>query len=173
MICGDDAAHKNINQSLADLAVQFDSAAVEDAADSEPESNDGDEVKYDRPLFNASFLYHLRQQFADLFPKSTEDPGTFQSLQLDSVEGENVLVQLAHSEFRRRMSRRERQKHTPESTKPKIEEFVGLSSRWYRDSAGGPERPQIKCDDDVFAFDGWRVARFLNQLQQEEMPDHD
>ncbi len=136
--------------------------------------NAGDQEKAE---FNGSFLYHLRDQFGRLLPELRDEPGRFEHLPCELTEnkesgeesdGSNLLVDIAHAEYRRRMTKKERKQHPPEETKPHVDKLMTLSRRWWRPAANGNSQPQIECDCNTFSFAGWRVARFLKELNTGE-----
>ncbi len=118
--------------------------------------------------FNASFLYHLREQFAKLFPKQNEIPGVFQQVDFPSDDEQSLLLDLAHAEYRRRMSNDERNKISTMTTKKEVKPLMALSHQWKRDE----ETAEIECNKNTFSFDGWRVARFLKQVKEGKVDDH-
>lgn len=115
--------------------------------------------------FNASYLYTLRQRFQKLFQDSAEMPGEYRRFEF---EEDSLLRDLAHSELRRRMKSKELDKTPLKSTEAEIDKLMSLTHRWYRD-----EKQEVKCDALTFGFDGWRVARFLKQLEDNRMPGHE
>jgi len=114
--------------------------------------------------FNASYLYTLRERFQKLFQDSAEMPGEYRRIEF----GDDLLSDLAHAELRRRMSKSDRARTPVEDSKPTIDELMSLTRRWYRDEAH-----KVQCDARTFGFDGWRVARFLKQLDDNRMPGHE
>lgn len=87
----------------------------------------------------------------------------------------DLLADLAHAEYRRRMGKSMRSEVTVDSTRPIIDKLMSLSRRWRRQVAkSGQEKDwEIVCDLHTFSFDGWRVARFLKQVKDGKVPDHD
>jgi len=120
------------------------------------------------PCFNASYLYRLREDFSRLFDKPMEQPGSFGNVPLG---GEDLLVELAHAEYRRRLKKGERQETPPEETRPRIEALMSLSQRWTRSQSNGSF--SVSAARQTFGFDGWRVARFMKQVQQGKVDDHE
>jgi CRISPR-associated protein Cmr2 len=120
------------------------------------------------PCFNASYLYRLREDFSRLFDKPMEQPGSFGNV---PVGGEDLLVELAHAEYRRRLKTGERQETPPEETRPRIEALMSLSQRWTRSQPNGSF--SVSAARQIFGFDGWRVARFMKQVQQGKVDDHE
>lgn len=118
------------------------------------------------PAYNASFLYNLREQFLRLFPDLSGRPGEFGMHRLDSDELD-VLSDIANAEYRRRLGKKHRASRTAAETLKDIEQLMWLSRRYYRDS----ERRSC-CDKGSFSFDGWRVARFLQQVKEGDLGEH-
>lgn len=122
------------------------------------------------PNFNASFLYHLREQYSKLFALPLEQPGDFGQIDWDTpqngLEGsaENgVLISLANAEFRRRIKLKKDQKlPKPDETLVKLKPLMALSQRSRPDATTG----RTELQKNTFGFDGWRVARFLKQLDE-------
>lgn len=128
--------------------------------------------------FNASYLYRLREQFGRLLGDFREEPGHFEKLpeDLSTAHGNDddaslgLLGDIAHAEHRRRMSKEERKRRPPEDTRKVVEKLMALSRKWDRDI----NRQQlVLCDPRTFSFDGWRVARFLKQIQEGKATTHD
>ncbi len=120
---------------------------------------------------NASYLYRLRQQFAPLFPRNHSVPGSFQQLAGDdsaNLAPTDTLLELAHSEFRRRMTRQQRETIDHTQTRPQIEQLMTFTQAWQRDDS-----MNVVCNRSKFTFDGWRVARFLKQVRDGNLPDHE
>ncbi len=115
--------------------------------------------------FNASFLYLLREQFSKLFAEPIEAPGAFGRIDI----GGDVLVDIANSEYRRRMSRAERLKSGPDETRKKAQPLIALSRSWTRDDT----TRAVTSDKETFSFDGWRVARLLKQIKDGKVDDHE
>lgn len=116
------------------------------------------------PNFNASFLYHLREQFSRLFGQPLEEVGQFGQLdfgQPDQGDFGEVLTALANVEYRRRLGGKAKEFST-EDTERKLKPLMLLSQRMTRNV----ESHSHKIDPQTFGFDGWRVARFLKQLQE-------
>lgn len=116
--------------------------------------------------FNASFLYKLRDQFSKLLDKPLEASGSYGEVGIDA----DILVDIANAEYRRRMKKEERENQSPEETKKKVEPLIALSRRWFRDA---DKEIQIQSDSNTFSFDGWRVARFLKQVEDGKVNDHE
>lgn len=138
----------------------------------------GDDHDGERATFNASYLYHLRQQFTRLLGDIRDEPGRFATLsaeltandQTDASDDLGLLGELAHAEFRRRLSKTERRARPRDATAGTIRDLMSLSRSWTRD----PNRdPSVRCDPRAFTFDGWRVARFLKRLADGKGTDHD
>ena len=125
-----------------------------------------------RPVYNASFLYNLRNQFFRLFPGIAPHPGEFMQLGLGH-EGSKILADIANAEYRRRLSKEQCRNIGPEETLSQVEDLMWLSRRWSRKEGTGTGSYEIDCDLDSFSFDGWRVARFLQQLNEGNLGDHD
>src|SRR5690606_18265111 len=100
-------------------------------------------------------------QYSRLFPKPMETPGEFARLQFGDFE--NLLLDLAHAEYRRRLSKEQAAEFSLDSTKDHLRGLMSLSRRWWR------EEGEVKNDHQAFSFDGWRVARFLKQLKEGEV----
>jgi len=115
--------------------------------------------------FNASFLYLLREQFSKLFAKPIDAPGTFGKLDI----GTDLLVDIANSEYRRRMNKEDRKKRLPSETRMKVQPLIALSRPWTRCEETG----KVTSDKRSFSFDGWRIARFLKQVQDGKVSDHE
>lgn len=124
----------------------------------------GSNVQNEKAEFNASYLYLLRARFGRLFADSHDHPGEFSRIPFAA----ELLTDLAHSEYRRRMSASNRQAKDRADTEPLIDQLMSLSRQWKRNNAGVPD-----CDRETFTFDGWRVARFLRQIQDGKGSDHD
>lgn len=127
----------------------------------------GSSVQDEKAEFNASYLYVLRERFGRLFDDSEDLPGQFSSVPFDDDHERDLLRDLAHAEYRRRMSSDAKQKNRSD-TEPLIDQLMSLSRRWKRNKPGEPQ-----SDSSTFSFDGWRVARFLRQLQDGKVGDHD
>ncbi len=121
--------------------------------------------------FNASYLYLLRQQFVTLFSRPNVTPGSYQRLPMmdGSVAQNEILVELAHSEYRRRMTATERAEKSRSLTKPEVEQLMTFSQEWLRDETSG----QIHCNASKFTFDGWSISRFMKQVREGVLPDHE
>lgn len=123
--------------------------------------------------FNASFLYHLREQFARLFAEPVEKPGAFgklpKELSPESTEaGHGVFAALANAEFRRRMKSDQRKEVNAMESLEQLTPLMKLSQRASNADGGCPGgNPR------TFGFDGWRVARFLKSIQDGEVVGHD
>lgn len=133
----------------------------------------GSDAQDDKAEFNASYLYLLRERFGRLLSESKDRPGEYAALL--SEDDSLLLRDLAHAEYRRRMSK-SRLKETPHSESEAIvERLMSLSRRWQRTKSGdGPGAVfNVEADPLTFGFDGWRVARFLKQVHDGEAQDHD
>ena len=119
------------------------------------------------PRFNASFLYLLRNGFSRLLDETVERPGRFAAYQVKDPEKE-LLRDVAHAEYRRRMNKAARQRTGPEQTLGVIEGLMSLSRRWTRSPDG-----TVTCAPNTFSFDGWRIARFLKQVKEGKVEEHD
>jgi len=128
-------------------------------------SNDHDS---EREKLNASFLYHLREQFSRLFAKPLEMPGTFGEVAIDTAVDSKLFSELANAEYRRRLTRSERKKRTPEETRRQLEPIMSLS-RQATNKDNGTQEVNLKS----FGFDGWRVARFLKQINDGKVGSND
>lgn len=118
------------------------------------------------PSFNTSFVYHLRNQFSRLLGDTLEPPGSFGWMHEISQAGDdeqNILLALANAEYRRRLSGDSR-KRSLEDTRNAVKPLIELSRHVVRDKQ--PDARRI-------GFDGWRVARFLKQIHDGEMQDHE
>lgn len=144
--------------ALSDILHRFDSQATDESED---------------PPFNASFLYLLRERFGHLLGEGHVQPGQFLRCSDSSMSG--LLRDLAHAEYRRRLKKSIRAKKTAEQTKTIINELMSLSHHWRRKQAGSDvaHKTVITCDPNAFTFDGWRVARFLKQIEDGKVGDHD
>lgn len=118
------------------------------------------------PAYNASFLYNLRQQFLRLFPDLSGHPGEYGEHTLNQDDAD-VLTDIANAEYRRRLSKEARQERPAEETRREIDQLMWLSRRYYRDS-----NRKITCEKHAFSFDGWRVARFLQQVKEGDLGEH-
>jgi CRISPR-associated protein Cmr2 len=116
------------------------------------------------PRFNASFLYMLRNRFSKLLDEPLGAPGSFGRIGFES----DLLTDIANAEYRRRMRMEERKRLSPMETKKIVEPLIALSRRWFRVS-----EEEVKSYDDTFNFDGWRVARFLKQIKDGKVDDHE
>jgi len=135
-------------------------------------------TEQEKAEFNASYLYNLREQFGRLLGDFRDEPGLFNHLpeQITDVaaadNGLGILGDIAHAEYRRRMSKQDRLKRPPNRTQSTIQDLMTLSRQWNR-QIDANEKPQIHCESASFSFDGWRVARFLKQIQDGKVSDHD
>jgi CRISPR-associated protein Cmr2 len=118
-----------------------------------------------QPAFNSSFLYGLRQQFTKLLDLPINKPGSFGTADF-AASADELLTDLAHAEYRRRLNKEQALKFTIEQTRAQLSDLMWLSQRWYRDSE------QVRCETQKFSFDGWRVARFLQQVNEGEVGEH-
>ena len=123
----------------------------------------GDDTDQESDKFNASYLYNLRQQFSRLFPAMDTESGAFGEIQGE----ETIFTDVAHAEFRRRMSKDDRKKEKPAETRPRIKALMSLSQRWTRKGGKAVNEPG------TFGFDGWRVARFLKQVNDGKVGEHE
>ena len=152
--------------SLEELLDKFEASEIEETSE---------------PTFNTSFLYLLRRRFALLLGGGHIKTGEFLRLDPSSSDSApmagagDLLADLAHAEYRRRMGKSMRSEVTVDSTRPIIDKLMSLSRRWRRQVAkSGQEKDwEIVCDLHTFSFDGWRVARFLKQVKDGKVPDHD
>ncbi len=123
------------------------------------------------PSLNGSFLYRLRDQFSRLFPNSLEQTGCFGQLaDLTGTNGEasaDILISLAHAEYRRRMTKQQRTEISSQETLEQLRPLMQLSQRTTRMDGAIKESPQ------TFGFDGWRVARFLRQIEEGKVSGDD
>ncbi len=118
--------------------------------------------------FNASFLYTLRDRFSRLLNKPLGASGSYGEVSIDT----DLLVAIAHAEYRRRMSKTKRKESPPEQTLKLIKPLITLSRKWFRDADREPGK-EIQSDSNTFSFDGWRVARFLKQVEDGKVNDHE
>lgn len=125
----------------------------------------------DTAPFNSSYLQNLRGQITSLFDASLELPGTHQPT---AIEGD-VLLQIAHAEYRRRLDSDELKARQPDDTKPEIEKLMSLSHPRFRfiEQKQNEKLETLKIDDDHFGFDGWKIGRFLKQVQVGAIIDHE
>jgi CRISPR-associated protein Cmr2 len=140
--------------------------------------DDRDRDESDNPRFNASYLYLLRQRFGRLFHQPLEEPGMFGQLHSEGDVTPDLLRDLAHAEYRRRMKKKLRAEVPRQQTQPVVDQLMSLSRRWKRmkandDADGKGDEFTIQCDRHSFSFDGWRVARFLKQVHDGKVGDHD
>lgn len=125
---------------------------------------------HEKANFNASYLYLLRERFGRLFDESLDKPGEFGRMLTDA----ELLRDLAHAEYRRRMSKADLAKRPCEITEPEIDKLMSLTHRWSRTKVNGlAETHHVVCDPATFTFDGWRIARFLKQVHDGKVDDHD
>ncbi len=124
-----------------------------------------DATRDETKKFNASFLYLLREQFSKLFTKPIEAPGSFGRIDL----GDKLLVDIANSEYRRRMTKEERRKEGPDETREKVQPLIALSRPWTRSET----TREVSSDKQRFSFDGWQVARFLKQIKDGKGDSHE
>ena len=149
---------------LQQLLDRFDTSEIEETSD---------------PPFNASFLYLLRERFGLLLGEGREQPGEFLRFaptDSDAAASAAVLLRdLAHAEYRRRMKRTARAEKPETQTQPIVDQLMSLSRAWKRrpGTNGSSQNPELTCDCDTFGFDGWRVARFLRQIKDGKVADHD
>lgn len=113
--------------------------------------------------FNASFTYHLRDQFSRLLGEALDRPGSFGRLQIDQrdlPDGTNMLLALANAEYRRRLPNKARAERKPAETADLLRPLIEISQRMKRNEP---------VDPDQIGFDAWRVARFLKQVHDGEV----
>lgn len=115
--------------------------------------------------FNSSFLYKLREQFTRLSDGFEISPGSFMEYEANAKE--DIFRDIAHSEYRRRMTKEDRKASSLEATEKFIIPLLSLSKRWKRDKDGNS-----KAVIGTFGFDGWRLGRFLKQIAEGRMDDH-
>jgi CRISPR-associated protein Cmr2 len=118
--------------------------------------------------FNASFLYTLRDRFSRLLNKPLGASGSYGEVSIDT----DLMVAVANAEYRRRMSKTGRKKSPPEQTLKLVKPLVALSRKWFRD-ADRDSGKEIQSVSNTFSFDGWRVARFLKQVKDGKVNDHE
>lgn len=134
----------------------------------------GDDTDQESATFNASYLYNLRQQFSRLFPALETEPGEFGVIDIEMPPAgqdggeESLFAVVAHAEYRRRMKMKDRAREGVEGTGPRINALMSLSRRWKRD-----KQYVVASDSNTFGFDGWRVARFMKQVQEGKVGDHE
>lgn len=128
---------------------------------------DAGEQDYKLPHFNASYLYLLQEQFIRLFDQVLDYPGEYGTVTTEP----DMLLDLANSEYRRRMNKEDRLKHPPETTKEKVRPLMTLSQQWLRKQTDSGFA--ITSAPSTFSFDGWRAARFLKQIKEGKVADHD
>ncbi len=114
--------------------------------------------------FNASYLYHLREQYSKLFAKPIETPGEFGQVDI----GEDLLVAIANSELFRSATIRDLKDKSDKDINELVTPLIALSHQWTRD-----ENRNVKPDKKSFSFDGWRVARFLKQVKEGKFDGHE
>lgn len=127
-------------------------------------SADGEKV----PSFNASFLYHLRSQYTRLIGNALDQPGSFVQFGSARNDADNMFLALANAEFRRRLSRDQQRQTDATATRQQIKPLIELARHARRDEAR-----QLDIDENSFGFDAWRVARFLKQVHDGELQDHE
>jgi len=160
----DDQGETVHSVALLDILDRFDSREVDDSAD---------------PPFNSSFLYLLRERFGHLLGEGYEQPGEFLRFAASSngsgSDTSDLLRDLAHAEYRRRLRKSVRTERHEEQTRPIIDQLMALSHPWRRkhSGSGAGRKTIITCDRNAFSFDGWRVARFLKQIKDGKVDDHD
>ncbi|MFW6106647.1 MAG: type III-B CRISPR-associated protein Cas10/Cmr2 [bacterium] len=135
--------------------------------------NFGSDVRDEKAEFNASYLYFLRERFGRLFHETRDEPGQYRKL--DSDADASLLRDLAHAEYRRRMSKDEKANTPKADTEAAVDRLMSISRRWQRTKSGVAQSPPfaIESDPRTFSFDGWQVARFLRQIQDGKVDDHD
>lgn len=117
-------------------------------------------------VFNASFVYHLRTQFSRLLGDTLDRPGSFGLMHetiRDADEKHDMLLALANAEYRRRLSDEDRSRLL-DDTRDTVKPLIELTRHFVRGRQ--PDRGKV-------GFDGWRVARFLKQVHDGEMQDHE
>ncbi len=120
---------------------------------------------------NSSFLYSLRKQYSALMPNASDLPGKYQSVAeatKGSVDAINLLQSIAHSEYRRRLTPSGRLSNHREATEKYINELMTLCHPWQRDNEGASH-----SDSNKFSFDGWKIARYLKQVKEKQVVDHE
>ncbi len=125
----------------------------------------GDDTAQDAATFNASYLYNLRTLYSRLFSAMDEGAGVFGEVDMDA----DILTDIAHAEYRRRMSSQERSAMPPDETRKHIEKLMALSRRWTHDANTNRSTGNIR----TFGFDGWRVVRFMKQVEEGKVGDHE
>ncbi len=163
-------------RGTAETAANDACVALDDILDQFSDDLARDETE--NPLFNASYLYLLHRLFNRLARDLFDKPGAFGQVNVGGELTPDLLRDLAHAEYRRRMKKSIRNSLTPEQTEPLIDQLMSVSRRWKRveRSDGGVEKfadVRIQCDRQSFSFDGWRVARFLKQVKDGKVSDHD
>ncbi len=171
--------------AMQTLVERFESAETERSADRPLSAESLGDFRYDDSPFSASYLYLLRERFGELLHDIRErfgellhnirdQPGTFTEFDVasGSAGAADLLRDLAHAEYRRRMSKTTRAETLPADTQPLIENLMSLSRQWVRqrNENGSPE---FRCHKNTFGFDGWRVARFLKQIKDGKVSDRD
>lgn len=116
--------------------------------------------------FNASYLYKLRESFMRLSEGYEVKPGVFMEYETDI---EDIFFDIAHAEYRRRMSISDLKKNPPDFSELYIKKLMSLSKEWTRNKGGNPV---ISHKAGTFGFDGWRIARFLKQVKESKVEDH-
>ena len=133
----------------------------------------GSDTQDEKAEFNASYLYLLRERFGRLLSEAKDQPGEY--AKLHSSEDKSLLRDLAHAEYRRRMSKADLKATPHAATQATVDRLMSLSHRWLRAKSGDGNEAVFKADPDslTFGFDGWRIARFLKQIHDGKAQDHD
>lgn len=141
--------------------------------DSPTDADDNAGAEESSPQIGATFLHHIRSELIELLDVPIDQPGRFGSIK--TLEQE-LIAQLVTAQWRRRMSKKAREKTDPASTKTMLRPVVALSQEHRRKKNGevtsSPEQFKIETDSQKFGFDGWRAARFLKQVADGRMEDH-
>lgn len=133
----------------------------------------GSDTQDEKAEFNASYLYLLRERFGRLLSESKDQPGEY--AKLHSAEDSSLLRDLAHAEYRRRMSKSDLKAKPHAMTQASVDRLMSLSHRWQRTKSEGGSKAafSVAADPLTFGFDGWRVARFLKQVHDGKAQDHE
>ena len=133
----------------------------------------GSDTQDEKAEFNASYLYLLRERFGRLLSESKDQPGEY--AQLHSEDDTTLLRDLAHAEYRRRMSKAQLHATSHAETEATVDRLMSLSHRWQRTKLGNGNETEFHVDPKslTFGFDGWRIARFLKNVQDGKAQDHD
>lgn len=120
------------------------------------------------PSFNASLLYHLRNQYARLVGNALDQPGSYIRFGSSSSDEDNIFLALANAEYRRRLSRDEQRTIDALTTRQQIKPLIEFARQATRDQAG-----ELDVNEASYGFDAWRVARFLKQVHEGELQHHE